>query len=737
MKSRLLILCIIFLAGPTGLFAQTYALKSSIFSNGAETSQSTSYKLKATIGQDIVGNATSTSYRLETGFEPSTSGLSELLPDLVFLSPNINPATVAPGQVTAATFIIKNTGDADITSAIAVKAYLSANSTYEPGDLEIASFSLGTFLAKNGQISFPQSGQGNSIIVPACTTIGSYQIILFVDPSNTIVEKNESNNTSAQALAVSNTSGGGVDTTPPTFGTITKPNLFTVGAPVSLSNVTDQSGIKEVLFFHRTILASDFSSPETTIVSATTYSQSLQSGWADELGVEFYFKATDNAGNSSETQHQFLSVVTPDNLSIPTLGSGGEQGDYRMFSIPYKLDKTSIADVFGPVLGGTDKTKWRLFHYQNGRYTEYPDNLTNIESGNGYWFNTKDKAEIVLGSGVVADANQSKPFTRILEKGWNQIGNPYPFNIKWSTITAANAAAGLNSLWLFEGGSYLKKDVLAIWKGAFVFSDNGGPMTIPVSTKTTDAGRIALNTLLPRIDEDSWKLSVTLSLGDMEQIAAVGMHPDASSSKDHFDEISLPRFINYLEMNTNHKEFFAPCFSEDVVPTQAKEAWEFALSSSQHKGTATLRWDQPPIAGAHAQLVLLNLQDQVLVDMKSTGEYVFDWSEGRKFKILYSKDGEVMPGVTLLGNAYPNPFRGNISIPVLLAEDQSAIQIQVYDLMGRKVKTISKEAANAGVHTLTWDGQNEQGYNLESGLYLYQLSGDQGILSAPRRIIKQ
>ena len=93
--------------------------------------------------------------------------------------------------------------------------------------------------------------------------------------------------------------------------------------------------------------------------------------------------------------------------------------------------------------------------------------------------------------------------------------------------------------------------------------------------------------------------------------------------------------------------------------------------------------------------------------------------------------------MTLLGTAFPNPFDESVTVPVLLEQDQNAIQIDVYDVMGRKVKTLSKESAHAGVHEVIWDGRNDHGSSIDAGLYLYQLWGDKGILSPPKRIIKK
>ncbi len=480
-------------------------------------------------------------------------------------------------------------------------------------------------------------------------------------------------------------------------------------------------------------------------VNGTTFSVTVDDTMLDELGMEFSVKVRDETAAEDETSteriYRSITASSP-NTTIPFApGFNGKSATYQMFSIPYVLEDKTIDGIFNEQ-GTYDKTKWRLFRFDGNteKYLEYEAGLPNsIELGEGYWFNAvSDLAKVIqIGSGMVEQANQTDPFRLDFNPGWNQIGNPYPFNIDWNAIKAVNPDAGLNSLKLFEGGTYVKKDVLAAWKGAFVFSDNGGSVSFPVSAKTSSPGRISTTTLSSNPDEAAWELPITVSLNSLEQTSAIGMHPDAKTSKDRFDEITMPRFLDYLELDTHHPEFFAHYFASDVIPTTQTATWLFSATSNQTGGEATLRWNQQALSNSQSKIALLDLQAQMLVDMKITDSYAFSWSEGRQFKILYSRDGELLPGVTLLGNAYPNPFTLGVSIPFFLEQDQAHVEVFLYDLQGRKIKVLGRENVKAGIRRFDWDGNNDQGSPLEGGLYLYQLRGDKGILSQPKRLIKQ
>jgi flagellar hook assembly protein FlgD len=58
-------------------------------------------------------------------------------------------------------------------------------------------------------------------------------------------------------------------------------------------------------------------------------------------------------------------------------------------------------------------------------------------------------------------------------------------------------------------------------------------------------------------------------------------------------------------------------------------------------------------------------------------------------------------------------------------------------MLGKVVKTVTRESVNAGVQLMEWDGQTDDGGTMDSGMYFCQLRGDRGVLSSPKRVIKR
>ena len=79
-------------------------------------------------------------------------------------------------------------------------------------------------------------------------------------------------------------------------------------------------------------------------------------------------------------------------------------------------------------------------------------------------------------------------------------------------------------------------------------------------------------------------------------------------------------------------------------------------------------------------------------------------------------------------NAYPNPFNGSINIPIIIPS-QTNSKVIIFNVLGQKVTEISIEHFGIGKHTISWNGQNELGNDVGSGVYFAQLDveGAQGI----------
>ncbi len=81
---------------------------------------------------------------------------------------------------------------------------------------------------------------------------------------------------------------------------------------------------------------------------------------------------------------------------------------------------------------------------------------------------------------------------------------------------------------------------------------------------------------------------------------------------------------------------------------------------------------------------------------------------------------------------YPNPFNPSTSINYSV-EQAGMVELRIYDLVGKKVRTLVQAFQSAGPHSARWDGRDAAGARVASGTYVYELKiGD---LVSTRRML--
>lgn len=87
-------------------------------------------------------------------------------------------------------------------------------------------------------------------------------------------------------------------------------------------------------------------------------------------------------------------------------------------------------------------------------------------------------------------------------------------------------------------------------------------------------------------------------------------------------------------------------------------------------------------------------------------------------------DNNLLPKEFALAQNYPNPF--NPSTRIEFALPQAAdVNLTVYNILGEKVKTLVNEHMNAGIHFVTFDGNDDNNNSVASGIYFYRIkAGD-------------
>ncbi len=85
----------------------------------------------------------------------------------------------------------------------------------------------------------------------------------------------------------------------------------------------------------------------------------------------------------------------------------------------------------------------------------------------------------------------------------------------------------------------------------------------------------------------------------------------------------------------------------------------------------------------------------------------------------------VLPATFNLYQNYPNPFNPTTKIDFDISHGEikgvSNVKLDVFNVLGQKVKTLLDQPLGPGTYTVEWDGKNESGSTVATGIYLYRL----------------
>ena len=98
-------------------------------------------------------------------------------------------------------------------------------------------------------------------------------------------------------------------------------------------------------------------------------------------------------------------------------------------------------------------------------------------------------------------------------------------------------------------------------------------------------------------------------------------------------------------------------------------------------------------------------------------------------------DGSALPQqLTLLQN-YPNPFNPSTTIRYQLPRNEKVV-LKIYNLLGQLVRTLVNEAQNSGEKSVIWNGRNDLGHSVSSGIYFFRLQAGREIETRSMLLLK-
>ncbi len=458
-----------------------------------------------------------------------------------------------------------------------------------------------------------------------------------------------------------------------------------------------------------------------------------------EIGLEYYFDIV-YAGSKTyltDTFTTFKKYVSA--LNGPTLPGGTTVSAYQIISFPFNLDSASSQSVINYLgsLANKDNTQFRLFRYNAAaqQYEEYPSQFTTFENGRGYFIITKDGYNLPTYSGLAQQVTSTKPFEIQLKTGWNLIGNPYNFKLKWSEIFNASGLASAN--FRAYQGAFVAGNIINPFSGGFVYVSSATTLKIPVIKNTSINQRVVSNELnfdpstVFNSNQD-WQMNFLATQNQLKNnLIGIGMHPNADTLFDKFDQASSPKLSDFLDLYVNHKATANINFSKDVVPTTDNKTWIFNVDCNNKKDNIELTWEAPYLLNNN--LYLIDSDNNKIVNLKEKTNYTFKPSNtNQSLRIVLGDENYINANVTLnetsIISLAPNPVVNTFNLDYYLVNEVPNSTIVIKDLLGNNV--------------LVQNGLSNKGYNstkvnianLATGIYIVELQVEDKVLIS--KIIK-
>jgi len=98
-------------------------------------------------------------------------------------------------------------------------------------------------------------------------------------------------------------------------------------------------------------------------------------------------------------------------------------------------------------------------------------------------------------------------------------------------------------------------------------------------------------------------------------------------------------------------------------------------------------------------------------------------------------ESTILPSEFQLMNNYPNPFNSNTNICFTVPK-KNPVKIEIYNTLGKKVRTLLNEIREPGLYEVNWDGTDNYGMIVTSGIYVCKMYCEENVHSVKMMLLK-
>jgi hypothetical protein len=216
----------------------------------------------------------------------------------------------------------------------------------------------------------------------------------------------------------------------------------------------------------------------------------------------------------------------------------------------------------------------------------------------------------------------------------------------------------------------------------------------------------------------------------------LGVSPRAQTGRDSLDQ-QRPRVLQSVPSTMfNHPDWdpVNSAFAADIrPPVGSVETWTFDVRTTL-RVPVQLAFESVNAVPDQFQVYLVDVNAARSTDLREGGVYTFTPATlVSNFKVVVGTPEEVrkvtdqfVPKEFSLGYNFPNPFNPETTIPVSVPKT-SNIKLEVFNILGQRVRVLYDGPIETGRYWFRWNGRNEGGNVVATGVYLARLTTGSGL----------
>jgi photosystem II stability/assembly factor-like uncharacterized protein len=182
--------------------------------------------------------------------------------------------------------------------------------------------------------------------------------------------------------------------------------------------------------------------------------------------------------------------------------------------------------------------------------------------------------------------------------------------------------------------------------------------------------------------------------------------------------------LHTTNAGTNWQRHSTPASLTSIQFINSRDGWGGATTGEVFRttdGGITWKGLSCPMTGSVEKISFVGQSNGWAI---SWGGIIVHTTNGGSTFVENADQKEASPRDIKLFQNYPNPFNSSTTISFQIATPTRAVSIQVFDVLGRKVTEIPVDSPGMGRNTVIWDGRNQEGHDVATGIYFYAIVVD-------------